>query len=102
MELAPLSRIDEAADAAHVDVRAAIIDELLTARADAHAAEAKQVWMAVQWALAHPAEVDADGVITDYAGWGEPGLLATDESRVLIPIAGPGAPLVHPLAPLEL
>ncbi|GAB3997794.1 HNH endonuclease signature motif containing protein [Nocardioides marmoraquaticus] len=102
MEIAPLRSIDEVAAAPHVDVRAAIIDELLTARADAHAAEVRQVWMALQWALAHPAEVDADGVVADYAGWGEPGLLATDESRVLIPIAGPGAPLVHPLAPLEL
>ncbi|GAB3997396.1 hypothetical protein [Nocardioides marmoraquaticus] len=102
MEIAPLPGIDEAAAAAHVDVRAAIIDELLTARAQVHAAEVRQVWMAVQWALAHPAEVDADGVVADYAGWGEPGLLATDQSRVLIPIAGPGAPLVHPLAPLEL
>ncbi|GAB3995184.1 HNH endonuclease signature motif containing protein [Nocardioides marmoraquaticus] len=98
MKTAPL----DTADRAPVDVRAAIIDELLTARADAHAAEVKQVWMAVQWALAYPAEVDADGVVVDYAGWGEPGLLATDKSRVLIPLAGPGAPLVHPLAPLEL
>ncbi|GAB3992332.1 HNH endonuclease signature motif containing protein [Nocardioides marmoraquaticus] len=98
METAPINT----ADTAPVDVRTAIIDELLTARADAHAAEVKQVWMALQWALAHPAEVDTDGVVADYAGWGEPGLLATDESRMLVPIAGPGAPLVDPLAPLEL
>ncbi|GAB3994221.1 HNH endonuclease signature motif containing protein [Nocardioides marmoraquaticus] len=103
MELAPTTTTDTAPVPVHgpveVDVRAAIIDELLTARAQVHAGEVKQVWMALQWALAHPAVVGADGVITDYAGWGEPRLSMPGP---LVPLAGPGAPLVHPLAPLEL
>ncbi len=79
--------------------KARLIDAAWEARAEEHEAQLRQLRLALQWALLHPAPVDADGVVA-YAGWGDRGL-----SRDLAPpppLAGDGAPLVAPDAPVEL
>lgn len=80
--------------------KASIIDAAWEARADEHEAQLRQVRLGLQWALRHPVEVDADGVVGEHAGWGEPGWLAS--STAVVPLAGPGAPLVAAYAPVEL
>ncbi|WP_445256013.1 hypothetical protein [Nocardioides aurantiacus] len=79
--------------------KARLIDAAWEARAEEHEAQLRQLRLALQWALLHPARVDPDGVVA-YAGWGDRGLsgdLAPPE-----PLAGDGAPLVAPDAPVEL
>ncbi|WP_162244486.1 hypothetical protein, partial [Marmoricola sp. Leaf446] len=75
------------------------IDAAWEARADEHEAQLRQLRVALQWALLHPAPVDADGVV-DHAGWGEIRLVG--DPAPITPLAGEGAPLVAPEAPVEL
>ncbi|WP_123389511.1 HNH endonuclease signature motif containing protein [Nocardioides aurantiacus] len=79
--------------------KARLIDAAWEARADEHEAQLRQLRLALQWALLHPAPVDADGVV-DHAGWGE--LRLVGDPAPITPLAGEGAPLVAPEAPVEL
>ncbi len=74
-----------------------VLDVLVEARADEQEAQVRQLRLALQWALLHPA---AEGAA--YAGWGDDGLVLGDGVGGPIPLAGDGAPLVAAAAPLEL
>src|SRR3954453_9983045 len=68
-----------------------VIDRVRAARRNEHAAALEQLEMAVEWARLHPCPADEWP-----AHWGDPRL---DEQ--VVPIAGPGAPLVAEWAPVE-
>ncbi len=91
----------------HGSQAARLIDAAWEARCEEHQAQVRQLRVALQWALIHPAVVDVEGVV-EYAGWGDHGLatgLATDLASGVAPVAplaGEGAPLVAPGAPVEL
>ncbi|WP_030482855.1 HNH endonuclease signature motif containing protein [Nocardioides aequoreus] len=74
-----------------------VLDVLVAARAEEHEAQVRQLRLALQWALLHPA---AEGAA--YAGWGDDGLVLGDGVGGPIPLAGDGAPFVAAAAPLEL
>ncbi|WP_030485100.1 HNH endonuclease signature motif containing protein [Nocardioides aequoreus] len=74
-----------------------VLDVLVEARAEEQEAQVRQLRLALQWALLHPA---AEGAA--YAGWGDDGLVLGDGVGGPIPLAGDGAPLVAAAAPLEL
>ena len=72
-----------------------VIDALVAAKCEEHDAAVRQVLLAVQWALLHPAAEDGEG-----AGWGDGrDLFCTSTPD---PLAGPGAPLVDYFAPASL
>ncbi|WP_030482799.1 HNH endonuclease signature motif containing protein [Nocardioides aequoreus] len=74
-----------------------VLDVLVAARAEEHEAQVRQLRLALEWALLHPA---AEGA--SYAGWGDDGLVLGDGVGGPLPLAGGGAPLVAAAAPLEL
>ena len=80
--------------------KARLIDAAWEARSDEHEAQLRQLRLALEWASLHPCPVDADGVVGEYAGWGECSLV-TDLAPAK-PLAGDGAPLVDAQAPVEL
>lgn len=69
-----------------------VIDRVHTARVNEHAAAVEQLELAVHWALLHPCPATERP-----AHWGEPSIEET-----VIPLAGPGAPLVAEYAPAAL
>ncbi|SDS63005.1 hypothetical protein SAMN04488570_2317 [Nocardioides scoriae] len=71
-----------------------VIHEVRRARQTAHAAEVRQLELAVEWALLHP--VPDDGYAADWSQSG--GLWAEGSSR----LAGEGAPECAEFAPVEL
>ncbi|WP_030485447.1 HNH endonuclease signature motif containing protein [Nocardioides aequoreus] len=74
-----------------------VLDVLVAARAEEHEVQVRQLRLALEWALLHPA---AEGAA--YAGWGDDGLVLGNDVGGPIPLAGDGAPLVAAAAPLEL
>ena len=70
-----------------------VIDGVRAARDDEHAAAVRQLQLAVQWALLHPCDADSYP-----AGWG----WTTLHDDGVIPLAGPGTPLVDQFAPASL
>ena len=80
-----------------------LIDAVWEARTEEHLAQVRQLHLALQWALMHPAPSGADGAVA-YAGWGDDGLRggAYVDPAPVRPLAGEGAPLVAPEAPVDL
>ena len=70
-----------------------VIDRVRTARTIAHDAAVEELQLAVQWALLHPCSEDSYP-----AGWG----WTTLHEDGVIPLAGPGTPLVDHFAPASL
>ena len=72
---------------------AEVIDGVRAAREDEHTAAVRQLQLAVEWALLHPCAEDSYP-----AGWG----WTTLHEDGVIPLAGPGTPLVDHFAPASL
>ncbi len=71
---------------------AEVIDDVLAARAAEQCAAARQLHLALEWAHLHPCPAGEWP-----AHWGDPTL-----SEQVVPLAGPGAPLVAEFAPADL